>query len=93
MPQFVAQILSLDGDVIFNNVDVSIDFSQEGMEWRGNFDLPPTFTFDPNSLPQRKIYKIQLHDGRTGEMFFSGMMPARHTGKYNLQFESREPLQ
>ena len=61
MPQFVAQILSLDGDVIFSNVDVSIDFSQHGMEWRGNFDLPPTSTFDPNSLPQRKMYKIQLN--------------------------------
>jgi hypothetical protein len=93
MPQFVAQILSLDGDVILSNVDVSIDFSPQGPEWRGNFDLPPTSTFDPNSLPQRKMYKIQLNDGRTGEMFFSGMMPARHTGKYNLQFEGRDPLQ
>jgi hypothetical protein len=92
MPQFVAQILSLDGDVILSNVDVSIDFSQQGMEWRGNFDLPPTSTFDPNSLPQRKIYKIQLNDGRTGEMLFSGIMPARRAGKYNLQFEGREPL-
>ena len=92
MPQFVAQILSLDGDVIYSNVDVSIDFSQLGTEWRGNFDLPPTSTFDPNSLPQRKIYKIQLNDGRTGETFFSGIMPARRTGKYNLQFEGREPL-
>ena len=27
MPQFVAQILSLDGDVILSNVDISIDFS------------------------------------------------------------------
>ena len=26
MPQFVAQILSLDGYVILSNVDVSIDF-------------------------------------------------------------------
>jgi hypothetical protein len=68
MPQFVAQILSLDGDVILSNVDVSIDFSPQGMAWRGNFDLPPTSTFDPNSLPQRKMYKIQLNDGRTGEM-------------------------
>jgi hypothetical protein len=92
MPQFVAQILSLDGDVIFSNIDVSIDFSQQGLEWRGNFDLPPTSTFDPNALPQRKIYKIHLHDGRTAEMLFSGIMPARHTGKYNLQIESREPL-
>ena len=55
MPQFVAQILSLDGDVILSNVDVSIDFSQQGRAWRGNFDLPPTATFDPNSLPQRTI--------------------------------------
>jgi hypothetical protein len=39
------------------------------------------------------MYKIQLNDGRTGEMLFSGMMPARHTGKYNLQCEGREPLQ
>jgi hypothetical protein len=53
MPQFVAQILSLDGDVILSNVDVSIDFSPQGLEWRGNFDLPPTSTFDPNSLPQK----------------------------------------
>jgi len=53
MPQFVAQILSLDGDVILSNVDVSIDFSQQGMTWRGNFDLPPTSTVAPNSLPQR----------------------------------------
>jgi hypothetical protein len=66
MPQFVAQILSLDGDVIFSNVDVSMDVSPQGLEWRGNFDLPPTSTFDPNSLPQRTKYKIQLHDGRTG---------------------------
>ena len=51
MPQFVAQILSLDGDVILSNVDISIDFSPQGMAWRGNFDLPPTSTFDPNSLP------------------------------------------
>jgi hypothetical protein len=93
MPQFVAQILSLDGDVLLNNVDVSIDFSQQGLEWRGNFDLPPTSTFDPNSLPQRKIYKIQLNDGRTGKMLFSGIMPARYRGKYNLQFEGQEPLQ
>ena len=64
MPQFVAQILSLNGDVIFSNVDVSIDFSPQGLEWRGNFDLPPTSTFDPNSLPQRTIYKIQLNDGK-----------------------------
>jgi hypothetical protein len=38
-----------------SNVDISIDFSQQGMAWRGNFDLPPTSTFDPNSLPQRKM--------------------------------------
>jgi hypothetical protein len=50
MPQFVAQILSLDGDVILSNVDVSIDFSQQGPEWRGNFDLPPASTFDPTLL-------------------------------------------
>ena len=93
MPQFVAQILSLDGDVILSNVDVSIDFSPQGLEWRGNFDLPPTSTFDPNSLPQKTMYKMQLNDGCTGEIFFSGIMPARHTGKYNVQFESREPLQ
>jgi hypothetical protein len=55
MPQFVAQILSLDGDVLLSNVDISIDVSQQGMEWRGNFDLPPTSTFDPNSLPRRKM--------------------------------------
>ena len=93
MPQFVAQILSLDGDVLLSNVDVSIDFSQQGMAWRGHVDLPPTSTFVPNALPQRKMYKIHLNDGRTGEMLFSGMMPARHTGKYNLQCEGREPLQ
>ena len=93
MPQFVAQILSLDGDVILSNVDISIDFSPQGLEWRGNFDLPPTSMFDPNALPQRTMYKMQLNDGRTGEIFFSGIMPARHTGKYNVQFESREPLQ
>jgi hypothetical protein len=93
MPQFVAQILSLDGDVILSNVEVSIDFSPQGLEWRGNFDLPPTSPFDPNALPQRTLYKMQLHDGRTGEIVFSGMMPARHTGKYNVQFESRGPLQ
>jgi hypothetical protein len=62
MPQFVAQILSLDGDVILSNVDVSIDFSQQGPEWRGNFDLPPTSTFDPNSLPQRKMVTAQPGD-------------------------------
>ena len=93
MPQFVAQILSLDGDVLLSNVDMSIDFSPQGLALRGNFDLPPTSTFDPNALPQRKMYKIHLHDGRTGEMLFSGIMPARHTGKYNLQCESRGPLQ
>jgi hypothetical protein len=93
MPQFVAQILSLDGDVILSNVDVSIDFSPQGLDWRGNFDLPPTSTFDPNSLPQKTMYKMQLNDGHTGEIFFSGIMPARHTGKYNVHFESREPLQ
>jgi hypothetical protein len=93
MPQFVAQILSLDGDVILSNVEVSIDFSPQGLEWRGNFDLPPTSPFDPNALPQRTLYKMPLHDGRTGEIVFSGMMPARHTGKYNVQFESRGPLQ
>ena len=92
MPPFVAQILSLDGDVILSNVDVSIDFSHHGLEWRGNFDLPPTFTFDPNALPQRTMDKIHLHDGRTGEMIFSGIMPARYRGKYNLQFEGQEPL-
>jgi hypothetical protein len=27
--------------VILSNVDVSIDFSHHGLEWRGNFDLPP----------------------------------------------------
>jgi len=84
MPQVVAQILSLDGDVLLSNVDVSIDFSPQGMAWRGNFDLPPTSTFDPNALPQRTMYKIHLNDGRTGKMLFSGIMPARHTGKYNL---------
>jgi hypothetical protein len=93
MPQFVAQILSLDGDVILSNVEVLIDFSPQGLAWRGNFDLPPTATFDPNALPQRKMYKIQLNDGRTGEMLFSGIMPSRHTGKYNLQCEGRGPLQ
>ena len=31
MPQFVAQILALDGDVLLSNVDISIDFSQQGM--------------------------------------------------------------
>ena len=35
MPQFVAQILSLDGYVILSNVEVSIDFSPQGPEWRG----------------------------------------------------------
>ena len=92
MPQFVAQILSLDGDIIISSADVWIDFSQQDMGWKGNFDLPTASQFDPNSLPQRKNYKIQLNDGRTGEMFFSGIRPGRHTGKYNLQFEGREPL-
>jgi hypothetical protein len=41
--------------VLLSNVDISIDFSQQGMEWRGNFDLPPTSTFDPNSLPQTMV--------------------------------------
>jgi hypothetical protein len=58
MPQFVAQILSLDGDVLLSNVDVSIDFSPQGMAWRGNFDLPPTSTFDPNALPQTDIEQL-----------------------------------
>jgi hypothetical protein len=93
MPQFVAQILSLDGDVILSNVDVSMDVFPQGLEWRGNFDLPPTSPFDLNVLPQRTMYKMQLNDGRIGEIFFSGIMPARHTGKYNVQFEGREPLQ
>jgi hypothetical protein len=53
-------VLSLSGNC-WSNVDVSIDFSQQGMAWRGNFDLPPTSTFDPNSLPQRKMYKIHLN--------------------------------
>jgi hypothetical protein len=92
MPWFVGQILSLDGDLVVNNADVCIDFSQQGIEWKGHFDLPPTSTFDPNSLPQKKIYKIQLDDGRTAEIFFSGIRPARRTGKYNLQFVGREPL-
>jgi hypothetical protein len=63
--------------------------------WRGGEILiyPRPLRLTPNALPQRKIYKIHLDDGRTGEMLFSGMMPARHTGKYNLQFESRGPLQ
>ena len=81
MPQFVAQILSLDGDVILSNVDVSMDVSPQGLEWRGNFDLPPTSTFDPNSLPQKTMYKIQLNDGRTGEIFFSGINASPTYGK------------
>ena len=84
MPQFVAQILSLDGDVILSNVDVSIDFSPQGLEWRGNFDLPPTSTFDPNALPQRKMYKIHLDDGRTGEMLFSGISPTATLAEHAL---------
>src|SRR4030095_2486155 len=59
LPHFLLRnnsILSLDGDVIFSNVDISIDFSQQGMEWRGNFDLTPTSTFDPTALPQSKTF-------------------------------------
>ena len=41
MPQFVAHILWLDGDVIFRNVDVSIDFSQQGMEVGSKFLFTP----------------------------------------------------
>ena len=59
MPQFVAQILSLDGDVILSNVDVSIDFSPQGLEWRGNFDLPPTSMFDP--MPYHKEQCIKCN--------------------------------
>jgi hypothetical protein len=36
-----------------SNVDVSMDVSPQGLEWKGNFDLPPTSTFDSNSLPQK----------------------------------------
>ena len=57
MPQFVAQILSLDGDVLLSNVDVSIDFSQQGMEWSrpskngqtGSIFLPRMWTSSPHS--------------------------------------------
>ena len=53
MPQFVAQILSLDGDVILSNVDVSMDVSPQGLEWRGQFFT--SSTFDPNALPQNNV--------------------------------------
>jgi hypothetical protein len=56
--------------------------------WSGReiliYPLPLRLTLIP--YHERKIYKIHLHDGRTGEMLFSGMMPARHTGKYNSAF-------
>jgi len=61
MPQFVAQILSLDGDVLLSNVDVSIDFSQQGMEWRGNFDLSLTSTLDPTSITKSKRASFIAH--------------------------------
>ena len=74
MPQFVAQILSLDGDVILSNVDISIDFSPQGMAWRGNFDLPPTSTFDPNALPQRKMGKFHAPDDSSLKLCSSPLM-------------------
>ncbi len=49
MPRFLAQILSEDGHVIANNVDISINFSQRGVlqYWSGSFSLPCTLQFEP----------------------------------------------
>jgi len=92
MPWFVAQIFSLDGNLIASNVNIRIDFSQRGplQAWDGNFTLPATSQFNPTS--SSPILEIQLSDGRVGDISIESCMQSQATGNWNIKFESRGEL-
>jgi len=89
MPQFVAQTLFQDGNVIASNFYIWINFSQRlaFTGWNGNFTLPPTSQFNPNSVNRTSIFKIQLNDGRTGDITLN-FRQSQITGDWNIQFDS-----
>jgi hypothetical protein len=80
--------------MIATNVTFEIEPTQERglVGWRGTFAASEVPTIDVNSLDNKTIYKIQLHDGRTAEMFISGVTQSFHTGERKIEIMGREPF-
>ena len=93
MPQFVAQTLSQDGNVIASNFYIWINFSQRlaFIGWDGNFTLPAASQFNPNSVTRTSIFKIHLNDGRTGDMTIN-FRQSQITGNWDMHFNSTGEL-
>ena len=89
MPQFVVQTLSQDGNVIASNFYIWINFSRQLAFtcWDGNFTLPATSQFNPNPITRTSIFKIQLNDGRTGDITLS-CRQSQMTGDWDIHFAS-----
>ena len=92
MPWFVAQIFSLDGNLIASNVNIRIDFSQRGplQAWDGNLTLPATSQFNPTS--SGPILEIQLSDGRVGDVSIESCIQSQTTGDWNIRFQGEGAL-
>jgi hypothetical protein len=87
MAFFTARILSKDGGVIAENVEVWIIFFRHGNEeaWDGSFEVPITTPLaDPT-------YRIQLSDGREGTM--TNLTPLLRGENMVVYFEGSGPLQ
>ena len=95
MPRFVAQTLSQDGNVIASNFEISINFTQQGVlkYWSGNFTLPATSRFNPNTINPTTIFKVQLDDGRAGEINITRFSQSQTTGNWNIEFNNRGELE
>jgi hypothetical protein len=93
MPQFVAQTLSQDGNVIASNFYIWINFAQRVALtcWDGNFTLPATSQFNPNCVTRTSIFKVQLNDGRSGDIIMN-FRQSQTTGDWDIQFDSRGEL-
>jgi len=64
MEFFPARILSRDGAVVADDVEIMLHFFRFGEEekWGGSFEVPAT------TAMTQHIYRIQLTNGRTGFM-------------------------
>ena len=93
MPQFVAQTLYQDGNVIASNFYIWINFSQRlaFIGWDGHFTLSAASQFNPNSVTRTSMFKIQLNDGRIGDIALD-FRPSQIPGDWDIQFDSRGEL-
>jgi hypothetical protein len=71
MPLCSARILSNDGIVVADTVDVWIDIvpRDHGEEWYGSFDL----SRDPQEVLQLTMCHMHLSDGRIGEIMITAI--------------------